>query len=358
MPVVPSSSLALPASHGVAAFGWPSAAARFTLDPALLALAVLAVAGYLLGVARVRRAGGTWSPARTACFLLPGVGLTVLAGMWWVGAYSRVLFWDFTIQVLVLLMVAPMFLAVGRPLTLAATAGGRVGAAVGRLRASGPYRVAAHPAFGPLLVPIVVFAIYFTGLLEATQRHAAVAELLRVVLVLVGFVVALPLAGDDENPSTTSLAIAGGMFFGVLELLLDAVPGIFVRLGRGVLAPANYTTLHRGWGPSPIADQHLGGTILWTVAEVVDLPFLVILVTRWIRVDAQEAARVDRELDALDAARAVVNAAATADQTGAVPAQAEPELTRPWWETNPDYFGGSRAAQFRRARPDGGKAAE
>ncbi|MBL7490035.1 cytochrome c oxidase assembly protein [Frankia sp. AgB1.9] len=352
MPVtstVPSPAV-LAAYHGPPAFGWPSAAGRWTFDPALVVFAALAVGGYLLAVARVRRAGGRWPVARTLSFLVPGIGLAVLAGLWWVGVYARVLFWDFTVQVILLLLVAPIFLAFGRPLTLVALGGGRPGRFVDRVRASGPFRVASHPAFGPLLVPVVVCAVYFTGLLATAQRDAAVAEIIQIALLLTGFVVALPLAGEDAGTSTTSLAIAGGMFFGVLELLLDAVPGIFVRLRHGLLAPGYYASLHRPWGPSPLNDQHVGGTILWTVAEVVDLPFLVLLVRRWIKVDAQEAARVDRELDALALAQPALTGSPSADgeSAGAVAAE-EAERTRPWWETDADYFGGSRAAQFRRA---------
>ncbi|WP_045875467.1 cytochrome c oxidase assembly protein [Pseudofrankia sp. DC12] len=353
MPVTPSVPLpaALAAYHGPPAFGWPSAAGRWTFDPALVVFAAAAATGYLLAVARVHRAGGRWPVARTVSFLVPGVGLAALAGVWWVGAYAQVLFWDFTVQVLLLLLVAPIFLAFGRPLSLVYAAGGRPGRFVGRVRASGPFRVASHPAFGPLLVPIVVFAVYFTGLFTAAQRDVAVGETVQIALVLVGFVVALPLAGDDLATSTTSLAIAGGMFFGVLELLLDAAPGIFVRLRHGLLAPGYYASVHRPWGPSPLNDQHVGGTILWTVAEVVDLPFLVLLVRRWIKVDAEEAARVDRELDALALARpASTGSPFSGDgETVSAAAAQEAERTRPWWETDADYFGGSRAARFRRA---------
>lgn len=348
-PTVPA-PVALAVYHGPPAFGWPSAAGRWTFDPAILVFAVVAATAYLLAVARVRKAGGHWPVARTVSFLVPGLGLAVLAGLWWVGVYARVLFWDFTVQLLLLLLVAPIFLAFGQPLTLAAAVGGRPGRFVDRLRRRGAFRVAANPAFGPLLIPIIAFAVYFTGLLATAQRNAAVGEIVQIALLLVGFVIALPLAGDDPGTSTTSLAIAGGMFFGVLELLLDAVPGIFVRLRHGLLAPGYYTSVHRPWGPGLVHDQHLGGTILWTVAEIVDLPFLVLLVRRWIKVDAQEAARVDRELDALALAQPARTrpSASTGELAGTVPAQ-EPELTRPWWETDADYFGGARAAQYRRA---------
>ncbi|MGF7239358.1 MAG: cytochrome c oxidase assembly protein, partial [Frankia sp.] len=169
-----------------------------------------------------------------------------------------------------------------------------------------------------------------------------------------------------------------GLFLGFLELLLDAIPGILVRLRNDLLAPGYYGVLHRPWGPSPMSDQRFGGAILWFVAEIIDLPFLVLLVSRWIRVDAQEAARVDRELDALAAVRHPHPAVHPAAQPAAQPATSgdhsapapvvagrpggarlgpgpdaerseESERTRPWWETNPDYLGSTRAARFRKA---------
>lgn len=360
------------AYHGPPAFGWPSALGRWTFDPAIVLIAVVVLVAYLLAVARVRRVGGQWPPLRTACFAGPGVGLILLASVWWVGAYSRVLFWDFTVQVTLLLIVAPVFLAFGRPLTLAVAAGGRPAAVVTRVRSSRVFRFCAHPAFGPLLVPVFIFVLFFTGLLASTQRDAVVGEVVRVVFLLAGFVLALPLAGE-EGGATTSLAIAAGLFLGFLELLLDAIPGILVRLRDDLLAPGYYGAVHRPWGPSPISDQRFGGAILWFVAEIIDLPFLILLVSRWIRVDAQEAARVDRELDALAAVRQPGPAASGERSRPApvppapdrpVPTRAattrlgpgpdaerseEPERSRPWWETNPDYLGSTRAARFRKA---------
>ncbi|MGF7238576.1 MAG: cytochrome c oxidase assembly protein, partial [Frankia sp.] len=88
--------------HGPPAFGWPSVIGRWTFDPAIVLVTVVVLGAYLIGVARVRRAGHRWPVARIACFAGPGIGLILLASVWWVGAYSRVLFWDFTVQVTLL----------------------------------------------------------------------------------------------------------------------------------------------------------------------------------------------------------------------------------------------------------------
>ena len=62
--------------------------------------------------------------------------------------------------------------------------------------------------------------------------------------------------------------------------------------------------------PSSRFEQHAGAA-LWFIAEFADLPFLLIVIRRWIRVDQLDAVRVDRD------------------------SQAEPEFSLPWWETDP-----------------------
>lgn len=57
------------------------------------------------------------------------------------------------------------------------------------------------------------------------------------------------------------------------------------------------------WWPTPLHDQHLAGDFLWFIAEVADVPVLVILMIRWMRSDRRDAAGFDdlpdEEYDAL-----------------------------------------------------------
>ena len=62
------------------------------------------------------------------------------------------------------------------------------------------------------------------------------------------------------------------------------------------------------------------GSDPWVVAELLDLPFLLIVATRWIKVDAREAARIDADLDA---------------RRPAVGGGGEPAQDRPWWLDDP-----------------------
>jgi cytochrome c oxidase assembly factor CtaG len=109
----------------------------------------------------------------------------------------------------------------------------------------------------------------------------------------------------------------------MIELVLDAVPGIVLRLHTH---PVTDFFAHRAlhsWSPGRMHDQHIAGAIVWCVAEVIDLPFLLLVFHRWQRVDAREAADVDAVLDAERIARAG--------------AEADVESSRdaPWWLNDP-----------------------
>ncbi|MGH3429675.1 MAG: cytochrome c oxidase assembly protein, partial [Mycobacteriales bacterium] len=234
---------------------------------------------YLAGLRRAP----AWPWRRTLWFLLGGAGSLLLLTGSWVGIYVHRLFWVYTLQVTMLLVITPMLLALGRPLTLM-----RQAVPVSRrFLDSTWFRVLANPLIGPLLVPITLGLIFFTPILPATAQSNGLLQALQVILLFLGFLFALPLAGENEHLGSFSLAVA--MFVGSIELLADAVPGIVVRLRTHLLAPGIFDSL---------GDQQHGGAILWFLAEVIDVPFLGFLFVRWIRADRAEAARIDAELDA------------------------------------------------------------
>ena len=91
---------------------------EWTLDPWALAIAVLLGGLYLAGVRRVRRSGKPWPVGRGVVFCGVGLGFWVIATMSWVAVYTPVLFYVRAVQTILLLLLIPLFLALGRPLTL------------------------------------------------------------------------------------------------------------------------------------------------------------------------------------------------------------------------------------------------
>src|SRR5258705_9533324 len=89
----------------------------WSFDPATATAVVALGAAYLLGVRRATRFR-RWPPIRTTLFLAVGLGSWVISTMSFLGTYDTVLFWPRAIQTVLLLMVTPLFLALGMPVTL------------------------------------------------------------------------------------------------------------------------------------------------------------------------------------------------------------------------------------------------
>ncbi|MCK9896191.1 cytochrome c oxidase assembly protein [Frankia sp. AgB32] len=287
----------------------------FHPDPVGIALVVAGAAGYAYGVTALRRRGADWPVRRTVMFLGPGLLSLLVFTMCWPGAYAHTLFSAYLVEMVGLFMVTPVLIACGRPGTLARmVAPARWGAATDRVTGSRPAQVLTSPVLGALLVPVVTSAVVFSGILGESLRHDPLYHLVQVLLVALGLFIAAPLVADPGR--MTGLAAATALFLGFLELLLDSIPGALLTFRTHLLAAGYYLAEHRAWGPTPLHDQHTGGAILWGVGEIVDLPFIAILLVRWKQADEREAKEVDRLLDEAQAA------------SGS-------PMMRPWWETDP-----------------------
>lgn len=291
-----------------------------TFDP--YGTAVIVVLALLVVAGGVRTPG--WSRWRLAP-LLAGALVGIVAIDAWPGAHARTLYVALISQQLALLLVVPGLIVFSRPAQCLRT----LGVPVPHL---GPF---AHPLVGPLVVPVVTAALCFTPLLHLAVVSRTGTQLLGVALLLIGAVTTAPLARSD--PGTTSLAVGAALFAGLAELLLDAIPGMVLRLETHVLAPVATLAGRRDGGPSALHDQQHAGAVLWAVAELVDLPFLLVVVRQWIRADSREASAVDADLDREQLER----------QLRTPVGDPEPVLDQPWWERDASVFG-DRATRFRK----------
>ena len=302
----------------------------WTLDLPVL-LVVLAAGGlYLAGVWRVRKAGQPWPAARTVAFLAGGTGALVIATMSFLGVYQGVLFWSRAVQNVLLLLVAPLFLTLGRPLSLLIASRPRLGSRAQAIVRSRPARILTFPAITALVLVIVPFVLYFTPWYEAGLRSDTVRELTYLALLAPGVVFFWTLLRVDpvpkEYPYLVSLWVTGA------EVVGDAVLGLAIIADQHLIAGPYYQALGRPWGPSLRADQVIGGGALWILGDLVGLPFLAAALIQMIREDEREAAQVDAELDTR----------AEAAVPGAGEAGTGPPATpdgKPWWEGDPRFTG-------------------
>jgi putative copper resistance protein D len=72
-----------------------------------------------------------------------------------------------------------------------------------------------------------------------------------------------------------------------------------------VLYP-HYLLAERGWGPSPLVDQQIGGLVMWAAGDLLLLSAVVGIVVAWMRADLRRARRTDGRRAALSPAEGSV----------------------------------------------------
>jgi cytochrome c oxidase assembly factor CtaG len=336
---------------------------QWRLDVPMLVLILLAAAWYLAGARRVRKNGGQWGSGRTFAFLVLGLGSWAVATMAWPGAYESVLFYARATQTVLLVLVSPLFLALGKPLTLLIEACPRAGRPLERAVRSRVAKVVMFPAVTTLLLIAVPMSMYFTSWYTAFFSSGAVRELTYLILMVPGYAFFWTLLRVDPVPREYPYGV--GMWIAAAEVVGDGFFGIAVIADQTLLGAAHYRAAGYPFGPSLATAQVIGGGIIWVLGDFVGLPFLGVQLVQMMRADKREAAEIDAELDARDAARAAARAARASEAPGSPVAGAaaagspagsrelaggdaprddagpaavaadESGADRPWWESDP-----------------------
>ncbi|MFD8723347.1 cytochrome c oxidase assembly protein [Streptomyces sp. NPDC059629] len=313
--------------------------------PALLL--VVALGGlYGWGVLRLRRRGEPWSPLRTAAFMLLGLGTLVVATMSALAVYDHVLFWPAAVQNILLDLVAPLGLALGDPLRLAAEALPEPAAARLRRAMTGRLiRLLTFPLVSTALVLATELTIYFTPYFATALRVGWLHELMYLHLLAAGSLFVVPVLTREETlPAWCTHPVRAGLVF--LDGVIDAVPGVVVMTHGTLIAGAWYLHHHPSWSPDVRQDQQIGGGAMLSIAELVALPFLLTILYQWARAERIQTAALDRHLDqqAVAATAAVPASAVPAPAGSASASTASADRVRPWWETEENEV----AARIRR----------
>jgi cytochrome c oxidase assembly factor CtaG len=325
------------AYSGLPKFTFARAFTQWRLDVPMLVLVLLLAAWYLVSARRVRRGGGQWGTGRTVAFF-GGLLFWVIATMAWPGAYQGTLFYARATQTVLLVLLSPLFLAMGKPLTLLIEAYPGLGRRVEKAIRSRVAVVVMFPAVTTLALIAVPFSMYFTGWYTAYFDSGAVREFTYLILMVPGYAFFWTLLRVDPVPKEYPYIL--GMWIAAAEVVGDAFFGIAVIADQAMIGEAHYTAVGYPFGPSLATSQVLGGGVLWILGDAVGLPFLAVQLIQMMRADKREADQIDAELDARDAAREAARAVAAASPEAAdAPETAgatEPgDADRPWWEEDP-----------------------
>ncbi len=289
--------------------------------PDYLMIVVIGLVAY--GYVRTRRrataAGLSWAKHRDVVFWV-GMAALIWTTQGFPEARGFQLMWVWMIQVLLLLLIVPIILMSAQPLALVTAVDGPDNAP-SRFLAKGSMRFFGSPLVSPVLVPVLCLLLIFGGLGAFSVSSVWGGGVVHIVLLAAGLLIAIPLV--NINDQRTSLAVGLSLGVGFVELILDAFPGIALRF-QTHMTLVHFAVDRPSFSPVPIDDQHIAGGILWVVAEVLDLPFLILAATAWIRADQRDAARIDAELDARQ------HWAPDGEPVEA------PTVERPWWLDDPN----------------------
>ena len=284
------------------------------LDPwsVLPVLALLAAAGYLLGVLRLRRDGVRWPWWRTAAFVAGAVSLFAVTGTW-LNGYSMVLFSVHMAQHMVLSLITPLLLLVGAPVTLALRVLPRGRGAAGAPRAllpeALPSRVAralSSPLFTIPLFVASLYGVYFTPLFDALMGNPVGHQLMLAHFTVTGLLFFGPIIAADPWPRT--VGYPGRMLELFLPVPFHAFFGVAIMMS-GSLVVDTFAAPPAGWGIDPLTDQGVAGGIVWSFGELPTVLVLAVVFFSWARSEDRRGRRIDRAADRTeDAERQAYNA--------------------------------------------------
>lgn len=295
-----------------------SAATSWRVDPVTLAVIVVVALVYLRGWM-----SSSAGKAAALSFVGLGCGFWLASTITFVGVYDDTLFWVRALQFVLLLMVAPLGLALGAPVTIL-RGHPRVGPLADAALRSKAARWCTSPPVTSLTLLATPWLIYLTGWYPTVLGNSVVDVLTRLWLVVVGFGYFYSRLQVDPVPRRYSPALS--LVISAAEAIGDGVLGVVLWQGP-LIAAAHYLAVDRSWGPSLRTDQTIGAGVLWILGDVVGVPFLLALFARFTADDRDRAEHVDAQLD---------SAVSRSPTPGDEPA------SRLWWETDDqlrDRFG-------------------
>ena len=249
---------------------------------------VMAVALYLLGVRRLARRGRHWSRWSAAAFL-GGVAVVWIAIGSGLAAYDEINVTMHVIQHVLLMMIAPPLIALGKPVTLASQA-------ASRRRQVRILKLVHSPVVAVLTFPIVAWIVYYvtmyayfmTGLYPYSIAHPLFHDATHLWFFGVGLLYWQPIVGLDPTRWRMSYPVRIGSLF--LGMPFEAFLGIGITELPKPISPIN-----------TLANTHTAGDTFWILAMIVTGLCLGTVVLQWFRQLDRETVQEDRRVQATSA---------------------------------------------------------
>lgn len=268
------------------------------VEPVTLLLAGSALVVYLRWVRRVHRRGDAWPVHRTVSAVVGLVGFA-WATNGGLAVYGSVQFSAHMAQHLALVTVLPIAYTLASPATLALRALPR--------RADGSrgprewLLALLHSRVGKFLATPVVAALHVVAsmaLLYLTPLHGLVltSHVAHLVMVLhlsvAGYLFTNALIGTDPGPRRPHHGVR--LVLLLPSMLFHTFFGLALLSSTILMEPGYYARLTLPWLEDPLADQQVGGALMWAMGELPALGLALLIALRWALADDLEQARAAR----------------------------------------------------------------
>lgn len=281
---------------------WQRLLFEYEADALMLGILIFATALYIKGVVLLSRRGVKWPIGRTLAFAF-GISLLDYSTSGGLGLYGIFSFQYHMIAHMVLSMIAPIFIVLSAPITLAlrtlpqgrnSDERGIRGWFISILH-SKVSMIWTHPIVVLAIFDGSLFALYFTSLFGDLMSSHFGHLLMNLHFIGAGLLFFFVIVGVDPNPRRTHHLVR--MVILLAAMSIHAFFSVALMSSRTLIDGGYYELLARPWATDLLADQRAGASFGWAMGEIPILIAFIATFIQWIRTDAREAKRADKNSD-------------------------------------------------------------
>jgi putative copper resistance protein D len=278
---------------------WQRLFFEYEADALILGLLVFVTALYIRGVIALVRRGDRWPIGRTISFAI-GISLLDYSTSGGLGLYAIFSFQYHMIAHMVLSMIAPIFIVLSAPITLALRTlpQGRNNEERGIRRwfisilNSRFSSIWTHPITALAIFDGSLFALYFTPLFGKLMSSHFGHIAMNLHFIGAGLLFFYVIVGIDPNPRRTHHLVR--MVILLAAMSIHAFFSLALMSSTTLIDGGYYEALQRPWSTDLLADQKTGASLGWAMGEIPIIIAFIATFIQWLRNDAREAKRADR----------------------------------------------------------------
>ena len=269
-------------------------------DALTLALLIFISALYIKGARIMNKRGDRWPIGRSLSFFT-GILVINYAINGAIGVYAHFGFSYHMIEHMILGMIAPIFIVLGAPITLALRTlpNGRDEVEEGprniliRFLHSKYARFITNPVVALLIFDGSLFVLYFTGLFGTLMGSHLGHQFMNLHFLLAGVLFFHVIVGVDPNPKRPPNVVRLVILLAAMSI--HAFFSIALMSATTVLDGGYYSSIGNPMNLNLLENQYVGGSIGWAMGEFPILIALTAAFIQWMREDRKETERIDRK---------------------------------------------------------------